>query len=102
VTTDPSYRRHVFDAAHLHHLETVAEQDCDDFEAELIEFNGEPDHVHLHFNYPPTVAMSNLMNSLKGVSARIMRRDDPDLAPRWWPGHLWSPSYLAGSPGGAP
>ena len=75
------YRRQVFDAAHLRHLETVFGEVCDDFEAELVEFNGETDHVHLHINYPPTVAVSNLVNSLKGVSARIMRRDHPDLAP---------------------
>ena len=36
---------------------------CDDFEAELVEFDGEDDHVHLLVNYPPKVAVSNLVNS---------------------------------------
>jgi putative transposase len=48
------------------------------------------------------VAVSQLVNSLKGVSARIMRRDHPELEQRLWRGHLWSPSYFAGSVGGAP
>ena len=65
-------------------------------------FNGETDHVHLLVTYPPKVAVSNLVNSLKGVSARIMRRDHPDLGRRFWRGHLRSPSYLAGSLEGAP
>jgi putative transposase len=46
--------------------------------------------------------VSHLVNSLKGVSARVMRRDHPDLHHRFWHGHLWSPSYFAGSVGGAP
>jgi len=89
------YRRPVFDAAHLRHLQAV-------FEAQLVEFNGETGHVHLHINYPPKVAVSNRVNSLKGVSARIMRRDHPDLGRHLWRGHLWSPSCFAGSVGGPP
>jgi putative transposase len=43
---------------------------CIDFEAALMEFDGEDDHVHLLVNYPPkvsVVSVSALMNSLKGV-----------------------------------
>ncbi|KQJ26986.1 hypothetical protein AM269_22045 [Escherichia coli] len=43
---------------------------CADFEAELVEMDGEPDHVHLLINYPPKLAISSLVNSLKGVSGR--------------------------------
>jgi Transposase and inactivated derivatives len=38
---------------------------CNDFEAEMIEFDGEKDHVHLMINYPPKVQISKLVNSLK-------------------------------------
>jgi putative transposase len=31
---------------------------CADFEAELVEFDGKDDHVHLLVNYPPKVARS--------------------------------------------
>jgi putative transposase len=96
------YRWRVFNDEHLRHLETVFRGVCADFEAELVEFNGETDHVHLLVHYPPKVPVSHLVNSLKGVSARVMRRDHPDLARRFWRGHLWSPSYFAGSIGGAP
>ena len=40
------------------------------------------DHVHLLINYPPKLAISNLVNSLKGVSSRLLRRDRPDIAQR--------------------
>jgi putative transposase len=76
---------------------------CNDFEAELVEFDGEHDHVHLLLNYHPKVAVSNLVNSLKGVSSRMIRQKKyPSIRKKLWGGALWSPSYFAGSCGGAP
>ncbi len=73
-----------------------------DFDAVLIEFNGEDDHVHLLINYPPKVAISNLVNSLKGLSSRHLRKDFPEIKNKLWGDSLWSPSYFASSCGGAP
>jgi putative transposase len=75
---------------------------CQNFEAELIEFNGESDHVHLLLNYPPKVTISKLVNSLKGVSSRLLRANFNSIHRYYWKGVLWSPSYFAGSCGGAP
>ncbi len=98
----PKYRRKIFDADALDRLRTVFSNICGDFEATLDEFNGEFDHVHLLVHYPPKVAVSTLVNSLKGVSARRLRQDRPDIARRYWRGGLWSASYFAASCGGAP
>ena len=76
---------------------------CTDFEAELVEFDGEDDHVHLLVNYPPKVSVSALVNSLKGVSSRMIRKNNySSIRKKLWGGALWSPSYFAGSCGGAP
>jgi len=75
---------------------------CADFEATLDEMDGEADHVHLLVRYPPKVAISTLVNSLKGVSSRLLRKERPDIARKYWRGALWSPSYFAASCGGAP
>ena len=76
---------------------------CADFETELVEFNGEGDHVHLLVSFPPKVAVSKLVNSLKGVSSRRMRQEFGELERHYWRGErLWSGSYFAGSVGGAP
>ncbi len=96
------YRRRVFTKAILRRLEEVFETVCNDFEAQLIEFDGEDDHIHLLVNYPPKVSISKLVNSLKGVSSRLLRKEFPELRTRYWRGVLWSPSYFAGSCGGAP
>ncbi|MHB1683931.1 MAG: IS200/IS605 family transposase [Bacilli bacterium] len=97
------YRRGVFTKAILADMRLVMASVCRDFEAELVEFDGEDDHVHLLVNYPPKVAISTLVNSLKGVSSRLIRqKNDPEIRQKLWNGHLWSPSYFAGSCGGAP
>jgi len=76
---------------------------CRDFSAELHEFNSETDHVHLLVHHPPTVAISKLGHQLKTVSARYLRQEHATHPRRHLRGgHLWSPSYLAGSCGGTP
>ena len=97
------YRRNVFEAEHIDHLCRTVRQVCNDFDCVLATCTGEHDHVHLLIEYPPTVQLSKLINSLKGVSSRLIRRDFPNLGQRVWKGqHLWSPSYFAASCGGAP
>jgi len=83
-------------------LYSVFTKVCNDFEAELVECNGEDDHVHLLLKYPPKVALSRLVNSLKGVSSRLLRKDFPQIQDKLWGNALWSGSYFATSCGGAP
>jgi len=97
------YRRGVFTQSVIDDLRGIFTQVCADFEAELIEFDGEDDHVHLLVNYSPKISISSLVNSLKGVSSRMIRKKDyPEIKKKLWGGALWSPSYFAGSCGGAP
>jgi putative transposase len=97
------YRGKILAATHLNTLETIFRGVCGEFEAELVEFNGERDHVHLLVTYPPKAAVSKLVNSLKGVSSRKLKMHHPELIkPAYLNNALWSPSYFAGSVGGAP
>ena len=97
------YRRDVLDDDMLRLCERVMRKACGDFGAGLREFNGDTDHVHLLVNYPPKVPVSALVNSLKGVSARMLRSQYTGRSnPARMNGHFWSPSYLAASCGGAP
>lgn len=97
------YRKVAFTDRVLRHLEDVFKSVCIDFEAELVEFQGEGDHVHLLVNYPPKTQLSKLVGSLKGVSSRFIREQKyPEIRKKIWGKSLWSPSYFAGSCGGAP
>lgn len=97
------YRRAVFTKVILDDLHAILACACMNLEAELVEFDGERDHVHLLVNYPPNISVSNLVNNLKGISSRMIRKKNyPSIRSRLWGGALWSPSYFAGSCGGAP
>jgi putative transposase len=99
-------RGKVLTVQHLDRLKAIFESVCADFEVELREFNGESDHVHLLVFYPPKVRLSELVNSLKGVSSRRLKQEFPEIQAFWSVrksrGVLWTPSYFAGSVGGAP
>jgi len=85
----------------LKRLEVILLDVCKDFEVDLVEFNGEQDHIHLLIEYPAKVQLSKLINSLKGVSSRLMRKAFQDIHRYLWNDALWSHSYFAGSCGGA-
>jgi putative transposase len=63
---------------------------------ELIEFGGESDPVHLLFEAIPSVDLSKLINNLKTVSSRLIRKDYPlHLKKFYWSEKpmFWSGSY---------
>jgi len=97
------YRREVFTKAILDDLHDIFASTCADFEAELVEFDGEDGHVHLLVNYPPKIAVSALVNSLKGVSSRMIRmKNYPSIRKKLWDGgcgrHPISPVAVAVRP----
>lgn len=97
------YRRDVLDGPMLATCETAMRGVCGQMGAELCEFNGEDDHVHLLVQYPPKLSISTLVNRLKGVSAHYLRTEYIGRVNRHlMHGHLWSPSYFAASAEGAP
>lgn len=65
----------------------------------ILEFNGEANHAHALIEYPPKLSISQIVNSLKGVSSR---RYGQAGYKKPHPEALWSPSYFAVSVGGAP
>ncbi len=96
------YRRCLLDGQAIERLRHIFSKVCSDFEAVLVQLDGESNHVHLLVNYPPKVSVSSLVNSLKGVSSYVLRRQLPRIAKCYWKNVLWSPSYFAASCGGAP
>ena len=98
------YTRDGFTKEILDDLRPIFASVCIDFESELIELEEEDDHVRLLVNYPPKVAVSTLVNSLKSIASFMIRKkNDPIICKKLWGGALWSPSHFAGcSCGSAP
>lgn len=93
------FRKKVFDAKGLDVIEHTFGAVAQKMNFQVLEFNGEADHVHVLIEYPPKLSVSQIVNSLKGVSSR--RYGQAGL-PKPQQQSLWSPSYFVSSVGGAP
>ena len=73
--------------------------------SELLEFSGEPDHVHALIDLHPSNNISNLVGSLKSASSRILRNEFFDEISKFYWGpkaKLWHDSKCIVSCGSAP
>jgi putative transposase len=68
------YRQRVINKEILDRLEQIFRDSCMKWESRLVEFNREEDHVHLLIDYNPKVQISKLVNNLKTVSSRLIRK----------------------------
>jgi putative transposase len=51
-----------------------------------------PDHVHVFASAHPKYAPSYVYKMLKGISARRLLIEFPELKEKLWKGHLWHPA----------
>lgn len=97
------YRKKCISEEMLNRLKEIANNVFTSFKCELMEMNGEEDHVHLLFKAPPQVQLSKLINNFKTVSSRYIRKEyEQELAKHYWKPCFWSNSYMIFSAGGAP
>ena len=97
------YRRKCITAQMLARLKEIFSETAQKWECELLEFNGEPDHVHLLLSLNPKVQLSIFVNNIKTVSSRLIRRDfDNALTKTYRNPVFWSRTYCILTCGGAP
>lgn len=97
------YRRKCLSGEMLTEIERLARERCEVRDGQLVEINGEADHVHLLVSFPPHIAISEFVNAVKTNTARLLRRDfSKQLARFYSEPVLWSRSYFAMTVGGAP
>ena len=97
----PKYRRKIFDEPMLVRLEEVFKTLMEKWDGKLIEFNGECDHVHLLLQYTPQTEPSKLINNLKTVSSRYLRKEFALRVNEFYHKDvLWTNGYFIASCGG--
>jgi putative transposase len=77
---DTGHRHRVLAFQHLARMEKVIRDACAEVSCMLAEFNREAEHMHLLVNFPPTVAISRLVSSLKGLILRAPEARIPGTA----------------------
>ena len=93
------YRRDVLRGPIQTRLKQIIGEVVAEFDGMVIEVETMPDHVHLLVELPPQVAVSTLVEILKGRSSRRLRQEFAHLARMKC---LWSPSWFVSTVGGAP
>jgi putative transposase len=96
----PKYRRKVLIHDVDIRLKEIIKAVCDEFQAELIELEVMPDHVHLLVECDPQFGIAKLIRYMKGRSSRLLRQEFPWLKSRL--PTLWTNSYFISTVGGAP
>ncbi len=97
----PKYRRRIFTKSMLLRLEEIFKALMGKWEGRLIEFNGEVDHVHLLIQYTPQTEPSKLINNLKTVSSRYLRKEFAERVNQFYHQDvLWTNGYFIASCGG--
>ena len=95
------YRRKAITPSMLTRLQEIIQVFCQEQGCDLIEFNGEADHVHLLFSYYPQLTLSKFVNSLKTVTSRLIRKEfAEELKKIYWKPVFWNGSYFIASCGG--
>lgn len=95
------YRQQVFvDEKIISRLKEIVEQISSDYDVKVIEQECGIDHFHLLFRCKPTLVFKDYIQAIKGRSARILRKEFPDLLKdKLWGEHFWSPSYFLATTG---
>ncbi len=94
------YRRKVMTPEILDEMKTTLKETAVKLGCTPLEINGEADHVHLLLRFPADSSVSSLVNSLKTVSSRMIRKNHPDILHGGRTGLFWSRSYFAATAGG--
>ena len=55
--------------------------------------SGEMDHIHCFISAPPKISISYIVKMLKGITARKLFMEFPEIKTKLWKGELWNHSY---------
>lgn len=95
------YRKRCITTPMLKRLEAIMSDVLQKWRCRLVEFNGEPDHVHLLLEAHPALDLSRLVGNLKTVSARRVRSEYAEhLSKFFWKPYFWNKAYAVITVGG--
>ncbi|MCA2862678.1 MAG: transposase, partial [Microcystis sp. M049S1] len=71
------------------------------WESALLDFNGESEYVHLIIDDKADIALAKLFDNLKTVSSRLIRKEFPYLAAKYFYNkpYFWTGAYFVASCG---
>ena len=93
----PTYRRPVLTGTVAQRLDEMIREQVEALGGDVIAMEIQPDHVHLFAEFPPTLAVRQIMHRIKGHTSHELRKEFAWLNSRL--PSLWTRSYYAGTAG---
>ena len=93
------YRKKILRDDIGYRLRDIIRQICTTDKVEILKGSIGPDHVHLLLSIPPYMAVSRVIQHVKGESSRKLQLEFPHLKKRYWGEHLWAVGYFCATVG---
>jgi putative transposase len=74
-------------------------QICKEHDVEIIKGHVSKDHIHLFVSVPPHLAISKLVQYLKGKSSYKMMQENKQISKEFLGRHLWGRGYFVATSG---
>ena len=88
------YRHRILSDEIENKLKEIISEISKDNNFTIEEIETDLDHIHMLIDCSPQHYIPNIVKALKGVSARLLFKEHPELKSMLWGGHLWNPSYF--------
>jgi len=95
----PKYRKSILEGKVFKRTNELIDMICEENKWVVISKEIQPDHIHLFISISPAVSVATAIKKLKGIAARKLFMEFPELKKKLWGGSLWAPSYYVGTAG---
>ena len=93
------YRKRVLEGLLAERVRDLLRQICKENEVEIIKGHVSKDHIHLFVSVPPHLAISKLVQYLKGKSSYKIMQENKQVSRMFWGRHLWGRGYFVATSG---
>ena len=93
------YRKRVLEGLLAERVRDLLRQICKENNVEIIKGHVSKDHIHLFVSVPPHLAISKLVQYLKGKSSYKIMQENKQVSKMFWGRHLWGRGYFVATSG---
>ena len=93
------YRKKVLQGLVAERVRELIRGICKEHEVEILKGHVSVDHIHMFVSVPPHLAISKLVQYLKGKSSYKLLQEDKNLSKQFWGRHLWGRGYFVATSG---
>ncbi len=93
------YRRKVIYGMLSEYIKAVCLEIGDRYELQFVEIGTDEDHVHFFEQSVPTMSVSNIVKTIKSITACEVFKNHPEVNKDLWGGNFWTRGFYANTVG---